>query len=323
MLWLQCFSYSASAHFLISSALSSFHVPAWLGASVAGTSMTARTAVAEAWRSGRMAEWQARRVSGLGLFPLFSSSTCFGFPPLSIVFFDLGFLSSVLLVSQESRCACCYQSTGYGLQSSNASIAAPLVHVLVYLFRFTIIQGMRLLLHRWCMYWSIRFVLQSFKGYVYCCTVAACIDISVSVQGCVYCCTTVVCIGLSVLVYNHPRDEFITAPLAHVSVYQSKTFGLQSSEGCVYCYTAGACITLSVLVYSHPKNVSIAALVPVSVYQFWSTIIQGMRLLVERWCMYWSIGLGPQLFIGCVYFCTAGATLATNLRSFWSPGASL
>ena len=39
------------------------HVPAWLGASVAGASMTARITVAE-WRSGGVAEWRSGGVAG-------------------------------------------------------------------------------------------------------------------------------------------------------------------------------------------------------------------------------------------------------------------
>lgn len=95
---------------------------------------------------------------------------------------------------------CSYRFTGYGLQSSkgwnvgactdllvsiyttgasidlsvsvynhprDASITALSVHVLVYWSWSTIIQGMRLFLHCWCMFRFVGLDLQSSKGCVY------------------------------------------------------------------------------------------------------------------------------------------------------------
>ena len=66
-------------------------------------------------------------------------------------------------------------------------------------------------------------------------------------------------------------------------IYRSISFGLQSSNGCVYFCTTGASTG----------------------FRSWSTIIQGMRLLVELWYMYGSIGPGRQsslvLHCWCIY----------------------
>ena len=104
-------------------------------------------------------------------------------------------------------------------------------------------------------------------------------------------------ITLSVSIYNLPGDASIGATWY---MYWFIGLGLQSSMGCVYFCTAGAFIDLSVLVYNHPRDASVSALlVHLLVYRFWSTILQGMCLLVQCWCMYWSIGPGLQSSMGC------------------------
>ena len=141
-------------------------------------------------------------------------------------------------------------------------------------------------------------------------------------------------VSLSNTVYNHPRDALLwhcssegwllevllVQPLAHwlrssTPLVPSLVFWeqLQSSMGCF----------LEVPPIQSPA------------YGVWSTIIQGMRflctfcavvsllgmrLLVERWYIYWSTGLGLQSSTGYVYFCPAGATIDLSVLVYNHPG---
>ena len=67
-------------------------------------------------------------------------------------------------------------------------------------------------------------------------------------------------------------------------------------------------------------DVSIGAtLVHVLVYWSRSTIIYGMRLFLHCWCIYRSISLGLQSSKGCVYFCTAGASIDLSVSVYNRP----
>ena len=92
----------------------------------------------------------------------------------------------------------------------------------------------------------------------------------------------------------------------------------------VYFYTAVAFIDLSVSFYNHPWDASIPALlVHLSVYRSCSTVYRSrstnIRLLRHCWCMYRSISLGLQSSKGCVYFCTAGASIGLLVLVYNDP----
>lgn len=62
-------------------------------------------------------------------------------------------------------------------------------------------------------------------------------------------------------------------------------------------------------------------------YIYWSTGLglqsstgYGMRLLRHCHACCWSIGLGLQSFMGCVYFCTAGAPINLLVLVYIHPG---
>ena len=187
----------------------------------------------------------------------------------------------------------------------DASIVGTLVHVWFYWSRSTIIYGIRLFLHCWCMYGFIGPNLQSSMGCVYFCTAGAFIDLSVSV-------------------YSHPRDESISALPLHLSFYWSRSTIIQGmrllmEHGCIY--------------WSRSKIIhGMRLFLRLLIYRSWSTIIQGMRLLVDPWCIvrvYWSqstiiqwtrlflhcrcmycfIRLGLQSSKGCVYRRNVGACM--------------
>lgn len=106
----------------------------------------------------------------------------------------------------------------------------------------------------------------------------------------------------------------------HWCMYWSIGPGLKSSMGFVYFCSAGACIALSVLVYNHPRDASISALMAyVLTYWSWSIIIQGMRLFLHFLCIYRSISLGLKSSKGCVYFCTAGASIGLAVLVYNDP----
>ena len=207
-----------------------------------------------------------------------------------------------------------------------------LVHLLVYRVWSTIIQGMRLLVQCWCMYWSIGPGLQSSMG-------CASINLSVSIYNHPRD-ASVTALSVHVLAYNHPSDASISALLVHVSLYRSRStiiqgmrlflhcrciyrfigFGLRSSKGCVYWCNVGACtgllvpvtiilsiyrsrsaiiqemcliLRLLVLVYNHPRETSIGAtLVHVLVYQARFTIIQGIRFFSITGTVISLLGMG-------------------------------
>ena len=151
------------------------------------------------------------------------------------------------------------------------------MHVLIYWSRPTIIHGMRLFLHCWCIYRFIGLGLQLSMGCIYRWHVWVYWSRSTTIHG-------------------------MRLILHCWCIYRFIGLGLQSSKGCVYFCTAGASIGLSVLfyslsvsVYNYPRDASISVLpVHVLLYWSWSTIIQGMRLFLHCWCIYRFIGLGLQ-----------------------------
>lgn len=146
----------------------------------------------------------------------------------------------------------------------DASIAAPLVHVSVHRVRFTIIQEMRLLPHRLCVYqWSI--IIQRMRLWLYFfCRYWSIGDGLQSFMGYLYGCTAYAFINLLGTIYNHPWDASMAAPLVHVSVHRIRFRIIMEY---VYDCTACACIGLLGTVYNHPKDASTSApLVHISFY---------------------------------------------------------
>ena len=81
-------------------------------------------------------------------------------------------------------------------------------------------------------------------------------------------------------------------------------------------WNVGACTDLLVSAYNHLWDASISALlVNLLVYSSWSTTIQGMRLSVERWCMYGSIGPDLQSSMASTFHTKAAAVIYYDANS--------